>query len=47
MDGGAGKAQTAEGMSLGAFLASLTTSIIILGSGIMLYLLLRYKLPEH
>jgi hypothetical protein len=41
------KAQKAQGESLGTFLASITTSGAILGLGIMVYILLKWKCPEY
>jgi hypothetical protein len=46
-DQAAGKAQKAQGESLGTFLASLTTSGAILGLGIMVYILLKWKCPGY
>jgi len=43
----AGKAHKAQGESLNTFLASLTTSGVILGLGIITYLLLRFKFREY
>jgi hypothetical protein len=47
LDQTAGKAQKAQGESLGTFLASLTTSGAILGLGITAYYLLKWKCPEY
>lgn len=47
LDQAAGKAQRSHGESLATFLASLTTSAAILGVGIVAYLLLKWKYPEH
>src|SRR5689334_16383404 len=47
LDSTAGKAQKAQGESLSTFLASLTTSGIILGLGVILYISLKFKLPEY
>jgi hypothetical protein len=47
LDNGAGKAQKAQGESLSTFLASLTTSGIILGVGVIAFILLKFKLPEY
>lgn len=46
-DQAAGKAQKAQGESLATFLASLTTSGAILGLGIIVYMLLKWKYPEY
>jgi hypothetical protein len=46
LDNAAGKAQKAQGESLSTFLASLTTSGVILGLGIIAYVLLRFTYPE-
>lgn len=47
LDNAAGKAQQAQGESLATFLASLTTSGIILGVGFVAYALLKFELPEY
>lgn len=47
LDSAAGKAQKAQGESLSTFLASLTTSGVILGFGIITYILLRFKFREY
>lgn len=47
LDKSAGKAQVTQGQSLGTFLASLTTSGIILVSGIVAYTLLKLRFPEY
>ena len=43
----AGKAQKAQGESLSTFLASLTTSAIIFGLGVIAYIFLESKFPEY
>jgi hypothetical protein len=47
LDKSAGKAQVTQGQSLGTFLASLTTSGVILVSGIVAYTLLKLQFPEY
>ncbi|RDL31558.1 Uncharacterized protein BP5553_09767 [Venustampulla echinocandica] len=47
LDSAAGKAQKAQGESLSTFLASLTTSAIILGLGAIAYSLLNSRIPEY
>ncbi|KAH8674390.1 hypothetical protein BGZ60DRAFT_403801 [Tricladium varicosporioides] len=47
LDGAAGKAQKAQGESLSTFLASLTTSAIILGLGVIAYIFLKSRFPEY
>jgi hypothetical protein len=46
LDSAAGKAQITHGESLSTFFASLTTSAVILGSGIVIYTFLKLKAPD-
>ena len=47
LDNAAGKAQRDQGESLNTFLASLTTSGIILGIGVIVYIFLKSNFPEY
>jgi hypothetical protein len=47
LDSAAEKAHKAQGESLNTFLVSLTTSGVILGFGIITYILLRFKFQEY
>jgi hypothetical protein len=47
LDNAAGKAQKAQGESLSTFLASLTTSGVVLGLGIITYILLQFRFGEY
>jgi hypothetical protein len=46
LDTAAGKAQLTQGESFSTFCASLTTSVAILGLGIVTYTFLRLRTPE-
>jgi hypothetical protein len=47
LDSAAGKAQRTQGESLNTFLASITSSGIILGIGVITYIFLKTKFPEY